>query len=740
MAPSSRGRRGKHGLPLRGTKGSTRGGTYRPSKGGAKGSKGSELATKNDTFYPTRVDEQTSVLDSGSEEDIISLKGSDRSVDASEDSSDSGYDDLPPKSYGAYNSLVESLGATRDLGGPRPKRQKLNSGQTQTFALDSSSSVEQNMEEDADENSELEVVEDLEMHGSDYLDETDADQDPFTKHFSDWDEAALARSIDSMSTWCMTECKSFTQPGWITRIYGGTDQPSVSSSGGTSAIGGIEDLCLKEKLKGLGQRSLPQMDEIIANLAAGIFNYKDILFPQRTLQNADTLRKLCCLHSLNHLFKTRDRIIKNNARLARKDTTEDLEFRDQGFTRPRILVILPSRNSCSRYIDTIVALCEPEQQENKKRFQDSYANGVDHMSENKPIDFRELFAGNDNDLFRLGMKFTRKTVKYFSQFYNSDIIFASPLGLRMALGADDPKKQDHDFLSSIEIVIVDQADAIAMQNWEHMDYIFQHLNLQPKETHGCDFSRVRHWYLDGKAKHLRQTILLSAFNFPTLNKVYTKSSLNVAGKLLYIKKVDGAIVETGLTSKQTFCRFDFKSPASEPDDRFNYFSTTIVPSFTNHTRIRPGSSQGILIFISSYADFVRVRNYLASSPDTQNVSFGSISEYTSVSEVARARSHFLSGRHSVLLYTERAHHFRRYHLKGVKKVIMYALPDNPIFYEEIVGAFLQASIMAGKITAREAGMRALFSRLDVMKLERIVGSSRLSSMLRDKGGDTFDFE
>lgn len=442
------------------------------------------------------------------------------------------------------------------------------------------------------------------------------------------------------------------------------------------------------------------------------------------------------VHANLPTIRTRDRILKNNARVSKDGVDSELELRDQGFTRPKVLFLLPTRQSCARMVASLVKLCEPEQQENRKRFEEAYIQKDSSFGKDKPADFKELFEGNDDDMFRLGLMFTRKTLKYFAPFYRSDIIFASPLGLRMAIGAEEGKgaKMDFDFLSSIELVVVDQADALLMQNWEHVEFIFEHLNLHPRGAHDYDISRIRNWYLDNLSKHYRQTVILSAYNTPELSELMRTHSQNWAGKFRAHPEYMGEIQRLGIQVKQTFSRFDSVSANKDPDARFSYFVATIVPYLAKRAK----DLTGALVFIPSYLDFVRVRNFFVTSPALANVTFGAISEYTEVPEASRARSHFLTGRHRVLLYTERAHHFRRNQIKGVRSVIMYALPENPVFYREIAGGYLARSARDMLPASGEEFVRVLFSKYDALKLERVVGTQRTRKMITERG-DTFDF-
>lgn len=272
-------------------------------------------------------------------------------------------------------------------------------------------------------------------------------------------------------------------------------------------------------------------------------NYQDIYFPARTHDNGEEVRFTYCLHALNHILKTRTKILHHNAKLskvlAEKGNVPSIlpeNFRDQGLFRPKILIVVPFRDSALRVVNILISLIFPEKGSkvmHYDRFQEEFGGeGLYFPKRNpKPEDYERTFAGNSDDTFRIGICLTRKCMKLYSDFYMSDILIVSPLGLRMVVGAPGEKDRDYDFLASIELMILDQADLFLAQNWDHLLHVIDHLHLQPQSARNTDFSRVRSWCLNGWARFYRQTLLFTSHELPEFRSLFNGRCANYRGRL-----------------------------------------------------------------------------------------------------------------------------------------------------------------------------------------------------------------
>jgi U3 small nucleolar RNA-associated protein 25 len=90
--------------------------------------------------------------------------------------------------------------------------------------------------------------------------------------------------------------------------------------------------------------------------------YRDLLYVNRTMENAQEIRDIYALHILNHIYQTRDVVIRNNVTLAQAQENNEQapELRDQGFTRPKVLLVLPTRSAVVRFMDRLIKISHCE--------------------------------------------------------------------------------------------------------------------------------------------------------------------------------------------------------------------------------------------------------------------------------------------------------------------------------------------------------------------------------------------
>ncbi|KAG8805069.1 rRNA-binding ribosome biosynthesis protein utp25 [Serendipita sp. 399] len=482
---------------------------------------------------------------------------------------------------------------------------------------------------------------------------------------------------------------------------------------------------LVDKLQATFEDQLAKKSDpaLCKELLGAIGSYQDLYMTKRELKTQSAYREVISLHILNHIMKKRRRVLKNNEKLSNlPKNSEPLDSNvllDQGFVRPSILVVLPFRSSAYQWVNAFIQQIPGHQVENRARFNSEFTlpSGAEDKlltapAGSYPEDHIANMSGNIDDHFRMGIKVTRKSVKLFSDFYSSDIIVASPLGLRELI----EKERSADYLSSIEILL-----------------IFDHINKIPKQSHDTDFSRVKPWYLDGHASYLRQSILLSTYETPEIRSLFNKNLLNVAGKQRILSAWPAAQVPEGI--RQNFVQFECNNPQNEIDKRFEYFTTRLFPTLLKSAV----QSVNTVIFIPSYFDYSRIRHWLKTQ---DSVTFTVLSEDSDNREISRARQAFYSGNKAMLLVTERFHFFRRwvlytpkidslshvvlrYKIRGIRNLVFYAPPDHPQFYTE----FLSFPFLDDDVLAEDVTCKVLYSKYDYMRLERLVGTAEVRNLI-----------
>ncbi|OEH74478.1 hypothetical protein cyc_02914 [Cyclospora cayetanensis] len=421
---------------------------------------------------------------------------------------------------------------------------------------------------------------------------------------------------------------------------------------------------------------------------------------------------------------------------------------DSGYTRPRVLLLAPFRSAAKQVVDALLQMLPENFQKrdaarwenlsvlhpcgiiaaaammlrntlcvfdgpfllgsdaltllavlNRKRYTDEFGAAAGETIQQqqhtfakarRPRDFIETFKGDSSDSFRLGLRLSNKALALYSPLIESDLIVASPLGLRTLTGAKGESNRNFDFLSSLEVVMIDRADIIALQNWQLLKELLE-------DYTSFDIRRLRPSMAAALGCTDRQLVICSSGRSPRLGALLHAFSSNRRGHIelfdprlaaacmpLDIPSADFAKAEAakgkprGLVPatlrcsragvQQLFCRVacrEFKhvqrrlllsralpckktlfmpeksltmagGSGGKREGRVDhalieYFSTQVLPAL--------GGASRLLIVVPTFLELCRLRVALKE----QRVSYSVCHEYTANAKLSRARQQFLKG-------------------------------------------------------------------------------------------------
>ena len=486
-------------------------------------------------------------------------------------------------------------------------------------------------------------------------------------------------------------------------------------------------------------------------LFTALRSYKDVLYTARTppthraspVGGRDADGDALLLHIAAHIAAAATHVRRGNEREREgreggaDAVADDDTPRDQGFARAKVLLLLPLRSTAHAATLRLAALLQSETRadsvQGKARFEEEYGPGSDGEDEEEaggerggrgarlPPDAAALFAGNADDHFRLGVRVTRGAVKLYADFTDADVIVASPLGVATYLEAGGAAAADA--LAGVEIIAIDRADVAARQNWAHVLTVLDAVNRLPTAVApGLNIMRVRESALAGWSRATRQLVMTTAYPTPPLVAVFASGAKSHAGRARLDVVPAGVLAGAPPLVQLAFERVtgdEADDPTTTADARARHFAAAVWP------RLATAGASGILIFVPSYFDYVRVKKHFKSVSEP----VADMGEYVAPRDAARARTRFREGAPRVALLTERSHFYHRAVVRGVTHALFYGVPDDPRFYSDAVS---WVGARGRAVGDAPAGGRAttLFTRLDALALERVVGRDRAKRMVK----------
>ncbi|KAI2496500.1 Utp25 [Fragilaria crotonensis] len=163
-------------------------------------------------------------------------------------------------------------------------------------------------------------------------------------------------------------------------------------------------------------------------------SYADVMVTAESVENSDSLHNIVSLHILNHILTARGRVQRNNKRVKDMEVNEmdaenedeEVNLRDQGYTRATVLVLLPTRGICHAFVKSMLSLLgDAATIENSDRFESEYGP-VEIQEDEEELDsvrrhrkavlkgkgpeWNKLFGdeANSDDDFKMVFPFLRK--------------------------------------------------------------------------------------------------------------------------------------------------------------------------------------------------------------------------------------------------------------------------------------------------------------------------------------------